>query len=84
MIKGRKYDAEGNLNDWWTEADSRRSTPARKRSWMNTTTLKPLPGLHVNGKLTLGENLADLGGVNIAYEALERALAKDPAKRKTD
>ena len=50
---------------------------------MNTTPLKPLPGLHVNGKLTLGENLADLGGVNIAYDALERALAKDPAKRRT-
>ncbi len=43
---------------------------------------EPLPGQHVNGKLTLGENLADLGGVNIAYEALQRALAKDPSQRK--
>ena len=41
-----------------------------------------LPGLKLNGKLTLGENMADLGGVVIAYEALQRALAKDPAKRK--
>ena len=49
---------------------------------MNTTNFQPLPGLHVNGKLTLGENLADLGGVNIAYEALERELAKNPAQRK--
>jgi len=41
-----------------------------------------LPGVHVNGKLTLGENLADLGGVSVAYDALERVLAKDPSKRK--
>ena len=82
--QGRKYDADGNLNDWWTDGRTRRrSRRARKKWWTNTTRFEPLPGLHVNGKLTLGENMADLGGVTIAYDALERALAKDPSKRKT-
>ena len=40
-----------------------------------------LPGVHVNGRLTLGENLADLGGVTLSYDALQRALAKNPSKR---
>ena len=80
--QGRKYDADGNLNDWWTEADGK-SFDARAQLVVDEyNTFEPLPGLHVNGKLTLGENLADLGGVHIAYEALQRALAKDPSKRK--
>jgi putative endopeptidase len=81
--QGRKYDAQGNLNDWWTEADAK-AFDARAQLVVNEYNgFEVLPGLHVNGKLTLGENLADLGGVHIAYEALQRALAKDPSKRKT-
>ena len=80
--EGRKYDANGNLNDWWTAADAK-AFEARAQLVVNEyDKFEPLPGLHVNGKLTLGENLADLGGVHIAYEALERALAKNPSKRK--
>ena len=80
--QGRKYDADGNLNDWWTEADGK-AFEARAQKVVNQyDSYEVLPGLHVNGKLTLGENLADLGGTSVAYEALERALAKDPAKRK--
>ena len=80
--QGRKYDAEGNLNDWWTEADAKAFEARAQKVVDQYDAYEVLPGLHVNGKLTLGENLADLGGTSIAYEALERALAKDPAKRK--
>jgi len=81
--QGRKYDADGNLNDWWTDADAK-AFDARTQKVVNEyNRFEALPGLHVNGKLTLGENLADLGGVHIAYEALQRALAKDPSQRRT-
>ena len=80
--QGRKYDADGNLNDWWTEADAKAFDDRAQLVVDEYNAFEALPSLHVNGKLTLGENLADLGGVTIAYEALQRALAKDPSKRK--
>jgi putative endopeptidase len=80
--QGRKYDADGNLNDWWTEADAKAFDARAQRVVDEYSRFEALPGVHVNGQLTLGENLADLGGVHIAYDALERKLAKDPAKRR--
>jgi putative endopeptidase len=80
--QGRKYDAEGNLNSWWTEDDAKAFDARAQKVVDEYDAFEPLPGLHVNGKLTLGENIADLGGVTIAYDALQRALAKDPSKRK--
>jgi putative endopeptidase len=80
--QGRKYDAHGNLNDWWTEADGKAFDARAQKVVDQYNSYEVLPGLHVNGRLTLGENIADLGGTTIAYEALERALAKDPTKRK--
>ncbi|HEY6227930.1 MAG TPA: M13 family metallopeptidase, partial [Verrucomicrobiae bacterium] len=80
--QGRQYDADGNLKDWWAEADAKEFTKRAERVVEQFNKYEPLPGMHVNGKLTLGENIADLGGLSIAYEALERALAKDPSKRK--
>jgi len=80
--QGRKYDADGNLNDWWTEADAKAFEARAQKVVDQYNAYEPLPGLHVNGQLTLGENIADLGGVSVAYEALERALAKAPAQRK--
>jgi putative endopeptidase len=80
--QGRKYDADGNLNDWWTDADVKDFEGRAQKVVDQYNAYEALPGLHVNGKLTLGENIADLGGCSLAYEALQRALAKDPAKRK--
>jgi putative endopeptidase len=70
--QGRQFDGDGNLNDWWTPADA---DEFKKRTDMvvaqyNSYTV--LDTLHVNGKLTLGENLADLGGLSIAYEAFKK------------
>jgi putative endopeptidase len=80
--EGRKYDADGNLNEWWTEADSKEFDARAQKVVDEYNAFEAVPGMHVNGRLTLGENLADLGGISIAYDALERTLAKDPSKRK--
>jgi putative endopeptidase len=80
--QGRKYDGDGNLKEWWTADDAKAFEERAQKVVDQYNGYEPLPGLHVNGKLTLGENIADLGGTSIAYEALQRALAKDPAKRK--
>ena len=81
--QGRKFDAEGNLNEWWTEKDAKQFDERARKLVDQYSTYEALPGLNVNGQLTLGENIADLGGTSIAYEALQRALAKNPSKRKT-
>jgi putative endopeptidase len=80
--EGRKYGAQGTLEDWWTPADAQAFEARVQKIVDQYNGYQALPGLHVNGRLTLGENLADLGGMTIAYEALERDLAKDPAKQK--
>lgn len=81
--QGRKYDAEGNLRDWWTEADGREFDRRAAKVVDQYAAYEALPGKRVNGRLTLGENIADLGGTSIAFEALQRALAKDPSRRRT-
>jgi len=81
--EGRKYDAEGNLNEWWSKKDAEEFDARAQKVVEEYDAFQALPGVHVNGKLTLGENLADIGGVSIAYDALERTLAKDPSQRKT-
>jgi putative endopeptidase len=72
--KGRLYDAKGNLADWWTPADAGQFTERTQKLVQQFNGYYALPGLVINGQLTLGENIADLGGVSIAYEALQRSL----------
>ena len=80
--EGRKFDPDGNLKDWWTDKDAQEFESRAKRLVEQYNGYEVLPGVNVNGELTLGENIADLGGVSIAYEALQRALKKEPAKRR--
>ena len=76
--EGRQYDARGNLVDWWTPADAKNYTDRAKVVEDQYGAYTVLDSLHVNGKLTLGENLADVVGVSVGYDALQRALAGKP------
>lgn len=72
--QGRQYDKEGNLHDWWQTEDSKNFEAKTKVLVDQYDSYKILDSLHVDGKLTLGENIADLGGMNIAYNGLQKAL----------
>lgn len=76
--QGRQYDSKGNLLDWWTEQDAKNYLERAKVVEDQYNAYTVLDSLHVNGKLTLGENLADVVGVSAAYDALQRALAGKP------
>ncbi len=76
--RGRQYDAQGNLTDWWTPESVARFKERAAAVVKQFASYEPLPGLHVNGELTQGENIADLGGVKIAYAALQKALEGQP------
>ena len=67
--QGRKVDSEGNLRDWWTKEDGEKFMAKADVVGKQYDAFSPLDSLHVNGKLTMGENLADLGGLTIAYAA---------------
>jgi endothelin-converting enzyme/putative endopeptidase len=78
--EGRHYDAAGNLADWWTEADSKGFEKRAQGFVDEYAKFESVKGVKLNGKLTLGENIADNGGLILAYRALEKALkgARDP------
>lgn len=73
---GSRFDAEGNLKDWWTEEDRQRFDERTKVLVEQFGAYEALPGIYLNGEFTLGENIGDLGGLNIAYDGLQRYLAK--------
>jgi putative endopeptidase len=78
---GRQYDAKGNLKDWWTPESAARFKQRSSGIVKQFSSYTVLDGLHLIGERTQGENIADLGGIKIAYAALEKALegkARDP------
>ena len=81
--KGSQFDAQGNNSNWWTEDDRKKFTDRADKLVAQFDNYVALEDLHVKGKLTLGENIADLGGLNVAYDALQMALKKNPAEAKS-
>ena len=77
--QGRKSDGDGVLRDWWTGEDAARFEARAKVLGDIYSSLEPLPGLHVNGDLTMGENIADLGGLLLALDAYHKSLNGRPA-----
>ena len=72
--QGSKFDLHGNLIDWWTPGDSKQFTARLDKYEQQINGYEPLPGMHVNGKLTMGENVADLAGLTIAHDAYLASL----------
>jgi putative endopeptidase len=79
--QGRKFDLDGKLADWWTAEDVKRFTALTDKVVKQYAAYEPLKGSHVNGELTLGENMADLAGVNVALDAYHQSLKGKPAAR---
>lgn len=82
--QGRQYDAKGNLRDWWTKEDEKAFNSRAAKVVKEYSEQEVLPGLKLNGKLTLGENIADLGGLKIAYDALMQQMGEAGKRKKID
>ena len=77
--QGAKYDREGRLVDWWTTGDVAAFNSRLDALGKQYDAYEPLPGMHVQGKLTMGENVADLAGLTVAHDAYQMALGGAPA-----
>lgn len=77
--QGSKYDEHGALHEWWTHEDRTRFNALTEALAAEYDAYEPLPGHHVNGHLTLGENIADLAGLTVSYDAYHHALNGRPA-----
>lgn len=78
--QGRQYDADGNLKDWWTPEDAKGFEKRAKLYANFFDSIEVLPGLHANGEFTLGENLADHGGLQVSFNAYKNATANKKLK----
>ena len=77
--QGRKIDSVGALRDWWTADDAKKFETRAAMLGTQYSSYQPLPGVHVNGDLTMGENIADLGGLTLALDAYHQSLGGKPA-----
>jgi putative endopeptidase len=77
--QGAKYDAKGMLTTWWTDADTKAFQARLDKLEKEYNAYEALPGMHINGKLTMGENVADLAGLTVAHDAYIASLGgKEP------
>lgn len=76
--EGRQYDHEGNLKGWWNDEDVKRFEALAELVVKQYDAYEPVPGLHINGRQTLGENIADIGGLRVSFEAWKLATAGQP------
>jgi putative endopeptidase len=79
--QGRQYDSQGNLRDWWTKEDADKFNAKAAMVGKQYSAFSPLDSVHVNGDLTMGENLADLGGLTIAYQAYQKTAEAKAGKK---
>jgi putative endopeptidase len=77
--QGRQFDGTGKLSDWWAPQDAAKFTAQTQRLGAQYSAFEPLPGAHVNGGLTMGENIADLGGLLLGLDAYHLSLKGAPA-----
>ncbi len=77
--QGSRSDGDGNLRNWWTESDRARFMARAEKLVKQYDNCRAIDDMHVNGRLTLGENIADLGGISIAYAAYQKSHAGKPA-----
>lgn len=81
--QGRQFDKDGNLKDWWTAEDAKRFEERAQVMVNFFDSIQVLPGLNANGSLTLGENIADHGGLQVSFQAFKNATKDAPLPVKT-
>ena len=82
--QGSRFDAQGNLRDWWTKDDRQRFDARTAKLVKQFDAYVPIDDLHINGKLTLGENIADLGGLQVSWDAFKLATRDRPVAKTND